>query len=269
MPKKSTLTGYFKDLAKLPKYNSEQELSSAIKLKDLYNVYSDAVGESCKDFKDLEKVFHKTKSKQPRLLASRVAYIKAKNSFATANLGLVLKAVRCFNYRNLSTEDLIQEGNVGLLHAIDKFDPTLGYRFSTYAVFAIKQYIIQAINKRESEVKIPVEELRTMRLLKKEKRLFLTIHGREPTDEELAFKLNLKVEDILLRSSDTTKPSDLLVDQLVGNAPTVVAMLEKKQLYNQVQKVMDSLSPKERAAVEDGVIKAATREKLRKLLTNY
>lgn len=89
------------------------------------------------------------------------------------------------------------------------------------------------------------------------------------SEQELALRINLRIEDILALASEHKTASGILLDQLVEDAPSVVAMLETKQLFAQVNKAMESLSTKERQSVEKGVIKAGTRDKLRKLLINY
>jgi len=122
-------------------------------------------------------------------------YDAAKRDLAAGNLRLVVSIAKRYRHRGLSFLDLIQEGNSGLMRAVDKFEHARGFKFSTYATWWIRQAITRAIADQSRTIRVPVHMVDTMTKLRNASRLFVQRHGREPNIEEMAEITGLSVEE--------------------------------------------------------------------------
>ncbi|MGB1276112.1 MAG: sigma-70 family RNA polymerase sigma factor, partial [Nannocystaceae bacterium] len=141
--------------------------------------------------------------------STAAALTHAKNRFVKANLRLVVSIARRFNHGRMPLQDLIQEGNLGLLKAVDRFDYRKGFRFSTYGSWWIRHAISRAIADKGRAVRLPVHMIDAQHKLTKAKRELEMVNGREPTTQELSGKTGLTTVKI-------EKMQGLLLDQAIS-----------------------------------------------------
>jgi len=181
------------DLDEAPVDESEKEVA-AIDDLDNYNYYSSdvKVNDSVKLYlKDIGQV-PLLKADEEKDLAIRIANgdLKAKQQLISANLRLVVSIAKHYIGRGMQLLDLIEEGNLGLMKAVDKFDYTKGFKFSTYATWWIRQAITRAIADQARTIRIPVHMVETINKITRAQRQLVQEIGREPTAEEISAKLD-------------------------------------------------------------------------------
>jgi len=224
------------------------EMYDNISLKDPIKMY----------LKEIGKISLLTPSRE-RELARRAqkGEPKAKEELITANLRLVVSIAKRYIGRGLTFLDLIQEGNIGLIKAVEKFDWKKGYKFSTYATWWIRQAITRAIADQARTIRVPVHMVETINKLNKVIREHLQDYGEYPTIEELGKltgKTPEKIEEILAASKETVSlespisgdeestMGDFIHDDSMEQ-PEEAAM--KMLLREQIDQILDTLSPRE------------------------
>ena len=155
-------------------------------IKDRLVEFSKKIGLSVGEFKKLVSRIQKGE-RESRL---------AKKEMVEANLRLVISIAKKYTNRGLQFLDLIQEGNIGLMKAVDKFEYRRGYKFSTYATWWIRQAITRSIADQARTIRIPVHMIETINKIVRTQRQIMSEHGREPTPEELAKKLAMPLEKV-------------------------------------------------------------------------
>ena len=150
-----------------------------------------------------------------RTESHKVQYDAAKRELSAANLRLVVSIAKRYRNRGMSFLDLIQEGNTGLMRAVDKFEHARGYKFSTYATWWIRQAITRAIADQSRTIRLPVHMIDTMSKIRSVTAAFVQEFGREPNPEEIAERAGLSLEDARCVHKMTRHP--LSLDQPVGD----------------------------------------------------
>lgn len=272
---------YLKQIGKVPLLNAEQEVELAKRIEA--GLFADEKLNSGKKFAaklkgDLEWIAEDGR--------------RAKNHLLEANLRLVVSLAKRYTGRGMLFLDLIQEGNLGLIRAVEKFDYTKGYKFSTYATWWIRQAITRAMADQARTIRIPVHMVEVINKLARVQRQMLQDLGREPTPEELAAELDMTPEKVIEVQKYGREPislhtplgedGDSEFGDLIEDSEAIVPSdaVSFTLLQEQLESVLDTLSDREAGVVrmrfgltdgqpktldEIGKVYGVTRERIRQI----
>ena len=280
-----SVRAYLKQIGKVPLLNAAQEVELAKRIEaGLYAV---------ERLRQIREAGEELPIKPRRELewVSRDGE-RAKNHLLAANLRLVVSLAKRYTGRGMAFLDLIQEGNLGLIRAVEKFDYTKGFKFSTYATWWIRQAITRAMADQARTIRIPVHMVEVINKLGRIQRELLQDLGREPTPEELAKEMDISPEKVLEIQQYAREPISL--DQTIGDegdsqlgdfiedseAVVAVDAVSFSLLQGQLQQVLQTLSEREAGVVrlrfgltdgqprtldEIGQVYGVTRERIRQI----
>jgi RNA polymerase primary sigma factor len=280
-----SVRAYLKQIGKVALLNAEEEVELAKRIEaGLYGA------------ERIRKVFESNEKLSPQLRRDLRWIVRdgerAKNHLLEANLRLVVSLAKRYTGRGMAFLDLIQEGNLGLIRAVEKFDYTKGYKFSTYATWWIRQAITRAMADQARTIRIPVHMVEVINKLGRIQRELLQDLGREPTPEELAKEMDITPEKVLEIQQYAREPISL--DQTIGDegdsqlgdfiedseAVVAVDAVSFTLLQDQLQSVLATLSEREAGVVrlrfgltdgqprtldEIGQVYGVTRERIRQI----
>jgi RNA polymerase primary sigma factor len=280
-----SVRAYLKQIGKVALLNAEEEVDLAKRIEaGLYAAERVRSGED-----RAEKLQHQLRRDLNWIIRDGE---RAKNHLLEANLRLVVSLAKRYTGRGMAFLDLIQEGNLGLIRAVEKFDYTKGYKFSTYATWWIRQAITRAMADQARTIRIPVHMVEVINKLGRIQRELLQDLGREPTPEELAKEMDITPDKVVEIQQYAREPISL--DQTIGDegdsqlgdfiedseAVVAVDAVSFTLLQDQLQSVLQTLSEREAGVVrlrfgladgqprtldEIGQVYGVTRERIRQI----
>jgi len=246
---------YLRDIGRVPLLSHEQEITLGRQVQELM-----ALEEMREELKmrsggsdPSQQELAVAAGLRPEVLRKRLhAGRRAKERMVAANLRLVVSVAKKYTKRNMELLDLIQEGTIGLVRGVEKFDPTRGYKFSTYAYWWIRQGITRAIAEKSRTIRLPIHITETLNKLKKGQRELSQELGRTPTLSELAVAVELpeeEVKDLLCRArqpvSLETKVGDgedtELLDLLAGDDLLPADLVDGECLKGDLRALLEQL----------------------------
>jgi RNA polymerase nonessential primary-like sigma factor len=251
-----SVRAYLRDIGRIPLLEHEEEILLGRKVQRLMEIKEIESEMEIQSKDDLAGVLGITPKDLKRQLREGE---KAKDKMVTANLRLVVSVAKKYTKRNMELLDIIQEGTIGLVRGVEKFDPGRGYKFSTYAYWWIRQGITRAIAEKSRAIRLPIHVTENLNKLKKAQRELSQINGEMPTVFQLAEYLEFTVDEIKDLMCKSRQPTSLeikigenrdtaLIDLLEDETQLPEMLLERQSVKDNIREIIRDL-PEMQAAV--------------------
>ena len=251
-----SVRAYLRDIGRIPLLEHEEEILLGRKVQRLMEIKEIEAEMEVKSQDDLAGILGVTTKDLKRQLREGE---KAKDKMVTANLRLVVSVAKKYTKRNMELLDIIQEGTIGLVRGVEKFDPGRGYKFSTYAYWWIRQGITRAIAEKSRAIRLPIHVTENLNKLKKAQRELSQINGEMPTVFQLAEYLEFTVDEIKDLMCKSRQPTSLeikigenrdtaLIDLLEDETQLPEMLLERQSVKENIREIIHEL-PEMQAAV--------------------
>ena len=251
-----SVRAYLRDIGRIPLLEHEEEILLGRKVQRLMEIKEIESEMEIKSQDDLAGILGLTPKDLKRQLREGE---KAKDKMVTANLRLVVSVAKKYTKRNMELLDIIQEGTIGLVRGVEKFDPGRGYKFSTYAYWWIRQGITRAIAEKSRAIRLPIHVTENLNKLKKAQRELSQINGEMPNVFQLAEYLEFTVDEIKDLMCKSRQPTSLeikigenrdtaLIDLLEDETQLPEMLLERQSVKENIREIIHEL-PEMQAAV--------------------
>ena len=251
-----SVRAYLRDIGRVPLLEHDEEILLGRQVQRLMQIKACENDLEIKDKDSLAKVLGLTEKDLKKQIKDGE---KAKDKMVTANLRLVVSVAKKYTKRNMELLDIIQEGTIGLVRGVEKFDPGRGYKFSTYAYWWIRQGITRAIAEKSRSIRLPIHITENLNKLKKAQRELSQVNGAIPNVFELSDYLGLPIEEIRDLMCKARQPTSLeikigenrdtaLIDLLEDENQLPSKLLEKAFIKEDIRSLIQDL-PDMQAAV--------------------
>ena len=251
-----SVRSYLRDIGRIPLLEHDEEILLGRQVQRMMEI------KACEDLLDnpnQEELAASLEITTKELKRDMRAGKRAKDKMVTANLRLVVSVAKKYTKRNMELLDIIQEGTIGLVRGVEKFDPGRGYKFSTYAYWWIRQGITRAIAEKSRAIRLPIHITENLNKLKKAQRELSQLNGELPNVFQLSDYLELSVEDIKDLMCKARQPTSLeikigenrdtaLIDLLEDETQLPETLLETQYIKEDIRGLIDDL-PEMQAAV--------------------
>ena len=244
-----SVRAYLKDIGRIPLLEHDEEIILGRKVQRLMHLKNIEEECGCFDHESLAQVMDMSLKQLKRELHEGE---KAKDKMVTANLRLVVSVAKKYTKRNMELLDIIQEGTIGLVRGVEKFDPGRGYKFSTYAYWWIRQGITRAIAEKSRAIRLPIHVTENLNKLKKAQRELSQLNGQIPDVFQLAEHLNFTVDEVKDLMCKSRQPTSLeikigenrdtaLIDLLEDDTQLPDRLLEQSCIRDDIQDLIAEL----------------------------